>query len=935
MPPVGEEKQRNDPFEIGDDPIGRLAVADPDVAAAVSARLAEKQASVTTAVLAMLVEEILTAMAQEISFGRVVGAGLADLVGAVDDRALTQYCRMIRAAGASGPTLGSILATYLVPVLKYGDDSHLKRLTATVDILRKKGTYTLKAPLAVMALLLREGDLSSAAGYLDLLCGTFSQELTYNRCQHLCRELPRAVRRMAPARRSWQMAQMHRIVRCDIRMIGAFLDGMTRGLDLLRRPALEQFVATALAKSRGQWHLGCKFMALESRSGIEALADLQVTVPFSRVRTPLNRYVQARTGRTVSLRPMSALPAAAAAGAEGGPAVLTDGRFIYLPDEIDHFDTRAENLWLYKTLAKLEAGLHEFATFDFDLERLVERYPDLAETVPVSCSGKNRPHPVDGSDLERFFEVFPHRDLAVDLFTVFEHGRLRIMNDSRYPGLGRGTMPLLHREARRAGSDHPVRDPVAILYRRIALNMAGSDSAARVVDAAPMLDAIVRRFESAMAGGALVEASAWLTATSYDTLRRLVPAGTGYSRLTTPYGRCIRPDRVHASIRAWHRVAHMVKQRLSARNVQVFKADLVRGLAENRGVLAEDQLREIIRLRQETGSDPARQARDGQNLSRVDLSGIFEPATASPAISGEAAGDIFWYREWNRHLGDYLPDHVRLVDRPLAGSGNGFYGETLKKHVGLVRKIRFAFELLKPEGLSMLRRWVEGDDFDYRALIDFAIDKKNGRMPSQRLYNKRVKQIRDVAVMLLLDLSRSTANRVPDGRGSVMDVEKEAVVLFCEALGVVGDDFAIAGFSGNGRLGVDYLRIKDFHEPMGEAVRHRIGALAPRRNTRMGAAVRHAAARFAKIPARIRLLMILGDGFPNDMDYKRDYAIEDTRKAILEACAAGLYTHAITVNLGTDARLDDLYGRARHSVISDVRELPDRLPAIYGALTKT
>ncbi len=167
-----------------------------------------------------------------------------------------------------------------------------------------------------------------------------------------------------------------------------------------------------------------------------------------------------------------------------------------------------------------------------------------------------------------------------------------------------------------------------------------------------------------------------------------------------------------------------------------------------------------------------------------------------------------------------------------------------------------------------------------------------------------------------------------------LDVEKEAIVLFCEALEVVGDAFAIAGFSGTGRLGVDYFRIKDFDETMDDAVKQRINAVAPQRNTRMGGAIRHATCQLEKVPAKVRLLIILGDGFPNDVDYKRDYAIRDTAKAIFEAHSKDIYTHAITVNMASDPKLDDLFGDVRHNVISDVRELPDKLLRIYGGLTR-
>ena len=162
-----------------------------------------------------------------------------------------------------------------------------------------------------------------------------------------------------------------------------------------------------------------------------------------------------------------------------------------------------------------------------------------------------------------------------------------------------------------------------------------------------------------------------------------------------------------------------------------------------------------------------------------------------------------WYREWDSHHGDYLHNHVRVVDRMVEGASAGFYDQTLERYRELVSQIRYAFELMKPQGLKLLRNWTEGDELDYRAILDFVLDKKAGLIPSDRLYIKRIKQERNVAVLLLVDLSRSTgnalANSPSDAGATVLDVEKEAMVLFCEALGIVGDTFAIAGFSGNGR----------------------------------------------------------------------------------------------------------------------------------------
>jgi nitric oxide reductase activation protein len=293
------------------------------------------------------------------------------------------------------------------------------------------------------------------------------------------------------------------------------------------------------------------------------------------------------------------------------------------------------------------------------------------------------------------------------------------------------------------------------------------------------------------------------------------------------------------------------------------------------------------------------------------------------------------YPEWSEPLLDYLRDHTRVQETvPAAGSHSAFYAETLKVHSGLIKRVRRAFELLRPKGLALLRQWPEGDAFDYRALLDFAVERRAGLIPSDRLFIKRLKQIRDVAVLLLVDVSRSTANPIARGQATVLEVAKSALVVFSEALVVVGDQFAIAGFSGTGRYSVDYFRIKDFEMPMSETVRERISNLSPQRSTRMGAAIRHAAAMLRKISAQVHLLMILSDGFPNDLGYKGNYAIADTRRAVMEARAKSIYVKAITVNMGNDPRLDELYGRTHHHVIGDIQDLPDRLIRLYGALTK-
>jgi nitric oxide reductase activation protein len=392
--------------------------------------------------------------------------------------------------------------------------------------------------------------------------------------------------------------------------------------------------------------------------------------------------------------------------------------------------------------------------------------------------------------------------------------------------------------------------------------------------------------------------------------------------LATPFGWRPWPNPAAAGDSFLHRLAEKIQATLAGDGLAAYRSDIKRRLKAASGNLTPQDIRELCR------NETAAAERLEASLSRL-ATDIGRPDGSPPED-----GPVFRYPEWDDRLGDYLPEHVRVRERlPPAGAG-GFYTDVLRRHYALVRQTRRVFERLRPEGLKRLRRWLDGDEFDYRQLIDAAVDRRIGDVPSDRLFIKRLKDRREVAVLLLVDVSRSTGNTVPGSEASVLDIEKEAVVVLCEALTVLGDSLAVAGFSGTGRLGVDYVRIKGFDEEMSEEVKLRIGALRPQSNTRMGAAIRHAARDLGGVTARVRLLVILSDGFPNDTEYRGAHAVADTRQALMELRTRRVRFHALTVNLPADPKLDQVYGKARHHVISDVRELPGRLLRVYSALTR-
>ena len=925
------------------EPIESLHLLDPDLAAAVQRQLERFDPVVSAAVAALLVDDIFWGLAREMSFGQAIAAGYLQLMTRVEYGVLENYHRLVRAAGARGTTIGRLMAIHLVPVLIVGGRDLLQLFTAAVGVMESKGIYTLTRPLEALSQLLNRGERSAAAMFLKLLSVAFGMDLSYNQCQHLSVNLPQAMLSFATTKRVWQLEQLLRVVRADVHLIESFLEGMKKGLRLLTPAALDRFISAALDKTIQRPESAASFLSLESRQGRDTFAELQVAVSLNELEAQLNRYLGARTGLQVSVRPLSALDGRLSPISATAVTACTDGRFIYLPEEIAFFGQKKANTDLYRCLARFESGHHEFGTFDFDLERLFDRCQVLTD-CRCALDGLGIPLVSDrsttmASDLERFLNLFPLPVLAADLFTVFEHGRIRRMLGRRYPGLVHSFLPTLQSEA---GPSHGLMDD---LYAVIALGLTPTSVSGPGNVRHHLVKGMLAQFvDRTGAEDCRVESSGELVILSYREVANSLTEHTSdqltdqaYHPLQTPFDRRLRPNLVHAVSQAMDQKALSLKERLADKGFRIYRADLRKHLEAHQGQVCADDLAAVLKNVSNIadpgnpGAPPPSEELSAQLAQ--DLPELFD--TLPPKNETEAHA-VTWHPEWDCNLGDYLTAHTRVRNRAVTGSESRFYSRVLQRHRGLVKRIRTAFELLKPEGLKLYRQWIEGDAFDYRALLDFVLDKKAGITPSERLYIKRLKVNRDVAVLLLVDLSRSTANPVSGSTACVLDVAKEAIVLFSEALEVVGDIYAIAGFSGNGRLGVDYFHIKDFTEPMNGAVRNRIDAMAPQRNTRMGAAIRHAADQFAAVTSRVRLLITIGDGFPNDLGYKKRYAVEDTRRAISELRSKHIHVHAITINIDTadDGRLNELYGEIHHNVIANVVDLPEKLWRIYGMLTR-
>ncbi len=922
-----------------------LAESEATLAQQLREVLAQKATSVSSAEVDALVQFTLWGLSLEPHCGRSLSLGYALLLGEVDAAVLNFYAAELRRAAVQGTTLASQLAPALAQVLKTGRADLLSQFQDTLAILLSKGAYLLPQPLAALTRLLAEGDFASvdaAGALLALLTATFRQELTYNQSKYLGHKLPELVLALPPAKRVWQTRLLTRLVARDVALADAFAEGLERGLKWLNPAGLEAFVDQTLQRHQpagvDSAQHAVRFLALTARAGQQALGALRTCVPLTAVQTRLSRYLKARTGLNIQPRAFSQLSAAMRSSLANS-RVASDGLHLYLPDEIDDHNSVAANTQLYLTLTRLEAACYEWGTFDLELAALPWAVGELA---PYTLAAAERQ-----SELEWFWNQFPEPQLAEDLFTIFEHGRLWRLMGERYPGQPRALQPSLWQAMQALHNPETLRGPQALMpywYATIALDMPANEFPQPLGVHAGAAHNIVQEFSMAVSMDATVATSAHLLHSTYARIAAMLDPliiDKAYIPLKIPFGRRLHPWLHWQAHRRQLRLSLILKKQLEQQGLSVYRYQIQKQLAEHAPIGSEAQLLE--RLQQAVAdSQTGKPSSCRIDAGRLDLQGLFTFSHTGAAEAPEADGAVHWYAEWDVHQNDYLEKHVRVLVRPITASPSDFYARVCGQYAGLMRQVRHAFERLKPRGLVCLRHWPEGDELDYHALLTFVTERRAGPTAAEGLYLKRLKHTRAVAVLLLVDLSRSTTSRVTDGGSaspsgqaqSVLDVTKEALVLFCEALNTVGDDFAISGFSGNGRLAVDYYALKEFGAPLNAQVKDRIAALAPRRNTRMGAAIRHATQQLAQTAAAARLLIVLSDGFPNDLGYKQGYALADTRRALLEAGQSAVQTHAIILNIAVDAQLQALYGATRLSVITNVRELPSRLLRIYGRLAQ-
>jgi nitric oxide reductase NorD protein len=724
------------------------------------------------------------------------------------------------------------------------------------------------------------------------------------------------------------------------------------------------------------------YYGLESQRSRDTVQGNSSAIFLAEVARPLKFFAQALTGKSLGLKPLEELKG----GGQHpfGFLPFTDGETIFLPEVLKDFSSPSLNFSAFKLATAHQAGYIEFGTFAFQLTSVHDLFPpDLWRASLKALSEKGNAI----APLEAFFQLFPKRNLARDLFHVLEGARVDHCLRREYLGL-RQEMDLflsMALEGRPPVHSLPLQEAFLEALLRIAVFKEAKPGLPWPI--LLHLEDLIFVVTPLLGKRATVKDSARATVILYCWLSGLPNIRLIHLKAETDSKVSLRltrslfkaqginfaprvakeeePYSRPAPLPHWGQLRpELVQKKMRLREIQSLLNQMEMGVS-----LSPEALKQVL----EKGLDVEGQMPEGDEKSGfpglflTDLKGFKKPLRPARKSTqrakqdleserrlllselGEDTGEgIYYYDEWDYRINDYRLKWCRLREISLASVSSEFVARTLETYAGLVAEVRRQFQMLKPERFKKIPHLERGEEIDLNAAIEASIDRRAGHSPSEKIYIEKNRKERDFCTLFLLDMSASTDERT-SGKDranlslsaeekKVIDIEKEALVVMAEALQEIGDEYAIFGFSGYGRKEVDFYTIKGFPEGYSEEVKGRVEGIKPQRSTRMGPVIRHAVEKMQGRESKIKNIILISDGYPQDYDYgedraEREYALQDTMMALEEAARKNIHTFCITVDRAGHDYLRTMCHPSRYLVIQDTAALPRELPKIYRRLT--
>ncbi len=293
-----------------------------------------------------------------------------------------------------------------------------------------------------------------------------------------------------------------------------------------------------------------------------------------------------------------------------------------------------------------------------------------------------------------------------------------------------------------------------------------------------------------------------------------------------------------------------------------------------------------------------------------------------------------FYDEWDYISQSYRPDWTTVYERLHPSGDVSKIDKLMCEYAELGKRLKRLVERLKPQNKKRIRFQEQGSELDLDTTLRSLIDLKSGHTPDLRINYSTTTDSRDIAVLLLLDLSESLNQTNPETGQSLLQLSQVAIALTAWTIAQLGDKFAIAGFNSDTRKHVRYQHIKGFSEEYSQQVKSRLAAMQASYSTRMGAAMRHAAHYLSAQKAEKKLLLILTDGEPADIDAKDPKSlIKDTKKCVEELKNQGIFSHCISLDADADNYVQDIFNH-HYTIIDKVQQLPEKLPQVFVSLTR-
>ncbi len=301
----------------------------------------------------------------------------------------------------------------------------------------------------------------------------------------------------------------------------------------------------------------------------------------------------------------------------------------------------------------------------------------------------------------------------------------------------------------------------------------------------------------------------------------------------------------------------------------------------------------------------------------------------------EPVSEPFHYAEWDYQIQLERPAWATVQEKRAKLGDLTVIDTITTQHKRLIQRMKFLLDAMQPQGVQRIRKLEDGDEIDINAALASVVDMRMGMQPDPRIMMRSVRKTRDISVLVLLDLSESTNDKVAGQAHTVLELTREACVLLSDAIHKVGDPFAIHGFCSDGRHDVEYYRFKDFDQPYDEKPRARLAGMTGQLSTRMGAAIRHATHHLKQQRSAKKLLMVITDGEPADVDVRDpQYLRYDTKKAVEEAGRNGIVTYCMSLDPRADQYVSRIFGQKNYMVVDHVERLPEKLPLLYAGLTR-